>query len=108
MKERINFKKIAAAFMLAAGVFSIPMSAQGDEIVKVIGDGNLVLGMYPATSVSHIEFGEGTSIEIPLSETVSFKMIKVEGGVPYTLQNTGINTASSNWQTVGTTKQMED
>ena len=108
MKERINFKKIAAAFMLAAGVFSIPMSAQGDEIVKVIGDGNLVLGMYPATSVSHIEFGEGTSIEIPLSETVSFKMIKVEGGVPYKLQNTGIATASSNWRSVGTTKQMED
>ncbi|MBD5231311.1 MAG: formylglycine-generating enzyme family protein [Bacteroidales bacterium] len=108
MKERINFKKIAAAFMLTAGVLSIPVSSQGDEIVKIFGQNNLMLGTYPATSVSHIEFGEGTSIEIPLSETVSFKMIKVEGGVPYTLQNTGINTASSNWQIVGTTKQMED
>lgn len=108
MKERINFKKIAAAFMLAAGVLSIPVSSQGDEIVKIFGQNNLMLGTYPATSVSHIEFGEGTSIEIPLSETISFKMIKVEGGVPYKLQNTGIVTASSNWRSVGTTKQMED
>ncbi|MBD5231590.1 MAG: formylglycine-generating enzyme family protein [Bacteroidales bacterium] len=108
MKERINFKKIAAAFMLAAGVFSIPMSAQGDEIVKVIGDGNLVLGMYPATSVSHIEFGEGTSIEIPLSETVSFKMIKVEGGAPFTLTSTAGALTATAWANNGATKQMED
>ena len=36
----MNFKKFAVAFVLAASVVGVPMSASADEMVKVIGEGN--------------------------------------------------------------------
>ena len=111
----MNFKKIVAAFVLAASVVGVPMSASADEIVKVIGEGNKVIGSYSTSKVTSIEFAEGQIAEvsdnyivIPLTDNIKFKMIKVEGGVPYTLTDSGSALTATAWAGGGATKQMED
>ena len=112
MKKQI--KKIAAALALVCSVVGIAHRATAEEIVKIIGEGNKVIASYSASSVTSIEFAEGEIAEvadnyimIPLTDNIKFKMIKVEGGVPYTLTNQGSALTATAW-TNGTTKQMED
>ncbi|MBD5232294.1 MAG: formylglycine-generating enzyme family protein [Bacteroidales bacterium] len=45
---------------------------------------------------------------IPLTDNIKFKMIKVEGGVPFTLTNEGSALTGTAWANNGATKQMED
>ncbi|MBD5230960.1 MAG: formylglycine-generating enzyme family protein [Bacteroidales bacterium] len=113
MKKQI--KKIAAALILAGGVMGIPHRATAEEIVKIIGEGNKVIASYSASTVTSIEFGEGQIAEvadnyimIPLTDNIKFKMIKVEGGVPYTLTASGSTLTAGEWANNGATKQMED
>ncbi|MBD5232326.1 MAG: formylglycine-generating enzyme family protein, partial [Bacteroidales bacterium] len=47
-------------------------------------------------------------IVIPLTDNIKFKMIKVEGGVPFTLTNEGSALTGTAWANNGATKQMED
>ena len=113
MKKQI--KKIAAALALVCSVVGIAHRATAEEIVKIIGEGNKVIASYSASSVTSIEFAEGEIAEvadnyimIPLTDNIKFKMIKVEGGVPFTLTNQG-SALTGAWTTNnGATKQMED
>ena len=116
MKKNFNFKKAAAAAIVAAGVTGFSATVSGEEYVKVIGTGDVVLGAYPAASVSYIEFTEDyipglediKSVEIALSDNVKFTMIKVEGGVDYTLANAGTALTAAAWADGKATKRVED
>ena len=111
MKKNFNFKKAAAAAIVAAGVAGFTATVSGEEYVKIMGTGDEVLGLYPATSVSYIEFTELEdikSVEIALSDNVKFKMIKVEGGVDYTLTSTGTALTATAWAGGKATKRVED
>ena len=113
MKKQI--KKIAAALALVGSVVGISHRATAEEIVKIIGEGNNVIASYSASTVTSIEFAEGEIAEvadnyimIPLTDNIKFKMIKVEGGVPYTLTAEGSALTGTAWADNGATKQMED
>ncbi|MBD5232847.1 MAG: formylglycine-generating enzyme family protein [Bacteroidales bacterium] len=120
MKKNFNFKKAAAAAIVAAGVAGFTATVSGEEYVKIMGTGDEVLGAYPAASVSYIEFTEDytpdpgidpadlKSVEIALSDNVKFKMIKVEGGVDYTLTSTGTALTATAWAGGKATKRVED
>ena len=113
MKKQI--KRIAAALVLVGSVVGIAHRATADEIVKIIGEGDKVIASYLASTVTSIEFAEGQIAEItdnyimiPLTDNIKFKMIKVEGGVPFTLTNEGSALTSIAWADGGATKTMED
>ena len=113
MKKNFNFKKAAAAAIVAAGVAGFAATVSAEEYVKIMGSGDEVLGLYPATSVSYIEFTEDytpgpKSVEIVLSDSVKFTMIKVAGGVDYTLTNTGTALTTTAWADGKATKRVED
>ena len=108
MKKNFNFKKAAAVAIVAAGVACFTATAFGEEYVKIMGTGDEVLGAYPAASVSYIEFTEVKSVEIALSDNVKFTMIKVEGGVDYTLTNTGKAFTATAWADGKATKRVEE
>lgn len=112
-------KKIAALAALVGCVLAAHevAKAQADEPemvekVKITGVDGQVLGSYVASEVGSIDFVEeapefdDSDILIQLSPTVSFHMIKVEGGVPYTLTGT-ISFSGSAWSGDAATKQME-
>ncbi|MDE6243704.1 MAG: hypothetical protein K2M14_06810, partial [Muribaculaceae bacterium] len=113
MKKQI--KRIAAALVLVGSVVGIAHRATADEIVKIIGEGDKVIASYLASTVTSIEFAEGQIAEItdnyimiPLTDNIKFKMIKVEGGVPFTLTNSGSTLTATAWANNGATKTMED
>ena len=116
MKKNFNFKKAAAAAIVAAGVAGFAATVSAEEYVKIMGTGDEVLGAYPAASVSYIEFIEDyipglediKSVEIALSDNVKFTMIKVEGGVDYTLTNDGAALTGTAWGDGKATKRIED
>ena len=114
-------KKIAALAALVGCVLAghEVAKAQADEPemvekVKITGVDGQVLGSYVASEVGSIDFVEEVSdvifddsgILIQLSPTVSFRMIKVEGGVPYTLTGM-LPFEGSAWSGTAATKQME-
>ena len=115
MKKNFSFKKAAAAAIVAAGVAGFSATVSAEEYVKIMGTGDEVLGAYPAASVSYIEFAEVNLAEvtdnyivIPLSDAVKFKMIKVEGGVDYTLTKMGTALTGTAWTDGKATKRVED
>ena len=116
-------KKIAALAALVGCVLAghEVAKAQADEPemvekVKITGVDGQVLGSYVASEVGSIDFVEEAADIIPeiddsdiliqLSPDVSFHMIKVEGGVPYTLTGT-LPFEGSAWSGDAATKQME-
>ena len=113
MKKNFNFKKAAAAAIVAAGMAGFTATVSGEEYVKIMGPGDEVLGAYPAASVSYIEFTEDytpdlKSVEIALGDNVKFTMIKVEGGVDYTLTYWGSALTGTAWADGKATKRIED
>ncbi|MDE6207088.1 MAG: hypothetical protein K2M55_04705, partial [Muribaculaceae bacterium] len=104
MKNTLLIKVLAAVLVLIGCVVAERVNAKIIREVKVHGANGQVLNTYNVSDVDYFEFVENKVFDYPfaefasdnknnivfhLSEDVSFKMIKVQGG-SYALQNTGI------------------
>lgn len=119
MKIKILSKAAAALFVLVAAAVSLTMEADVvKRKIKVVGpDSKTTLGVFDTSKVSYIEVTEepdatedvypnatiaqNGDLLIELTPELIFRMVRVEGGVDYTLQSTGIT-----W-TTGKTKKIE-
>ena len=99
MKKRTTIKTLAAAVVLGACAAGLHATTEDDQRLIVYGENDSELGTFDASEVSYLEFkqavypyarvdNEGNLLFKP-SPDVSFKMIKVEGGVDYALTRTG-------------------
>ena len=112
----ILIKALAVALVLIGCVVVLPVNARIIREVKVHGANGQVLHTYNVSDVDYFEFVENKVFDYPfaefasdnknnivfhLSEDVSFKMIKVQGGT-YALQG------ASDWTTDQKTKTLSD
>ncbi|MBD5252494.1 MAG: formylglycine-generating enzyme family protein [Bacteroides sp.] len=101
MKKRTTIKTLATGVVLAACATGLHAATDVYRQIIVHGTDDSVLATYYESELSYLEFVEkeevypnaevytNGNILIKLSSEVKFKMVKVEGGVDYTLTDNG-------------------